>query len=88
MRRASEICLSVALAAFAACAFLFFGGYSPARLARGVYIEGEDFSHMPVYAAQRRLRERRGAELDGRSFRRRGGEKGGPVKAGGGSGAR
>ena len=74
MRRASEICLSVALAAFAACAFLFFGGYSPARLARGVYIEGEDFSRMPVYAAQRRLRGKLAAELEGRSFTLRAGE--------------
>ena len=60
--------ISAALAAFAACALFLCCAFSPARLAAGVWIEGENFSRMPVAAAQRALREKLAAELNGRTF--------------------
>ena len=59
---------SVALAAVAACALFLCSAFSPARLAPGVRIDGENFSRMPVTAAQRALREKLAAELEGRTF--------------------
>lgn len=61
-------CLSVALAVFAACAFLFFGGRSPACLPGGTFIDGEDLSRMSVYAAQKHLQSKVEAELAGKTF--------------------